>query len=144
MIELNNEIYYTTKEVSEKLDLSYSRISQLRKEGRIKCFEPSPKKYLYSETHIQNYITGKNNPLKIPGPTTQAEMLDQLFQLVEGTEDEFDKLIKDHEEKSFYTWKRDFLEDLSKSETDLFTDETLRIIYIKFFRFSAWLKDLQN
>jgi hypothetical protein len=140
MIELNNEKYYTTKEVTEKLGLSCSRISQLRKEGRLGFYEPSPKKYFYSEFHLTNYIMGKTKSIEIPGPSTQKEVLSQLFQLIDGTEDEFDKLIKDHEEKSFSSWKIDFLKDLTDQEKEAFTEEILRIIYVKVFRFSAWLK----
>jgi hypothetical protein len=143
MIELHNETYYSTEEISKKLTVTNSRISQLRKAGLLGFYEPSPKKYFYSETHLQNYITGKK-PLKIPGPTSQKELLDQLAQITEGSEDSFDKLIKNHEEQSYSSWKADFLEGLSKTEESLFSEQILRIVYVKYFKHSAWLKDLRN
>ncbi len=59
MIEFQNKIYYTTKEVAKKLCIGVNRVSQLRNEGKIKAKKLGPKKFLYSEKNITDYLEGK-------------------------------------------------------------------------------------
>jgi len=59
MITLNNTNYYITKEVATILGIGTNRVSQLRQEGKIKAKQLGPKKFLYSEKNVKDYLEGK-------------------------------------------------------------------------------------
>lgn len=58
MIELNGKRYYTTKEVSEKLNLHLRTVQGWVRDGKLIPFKFGPKKFYYDETAIENCIKG--------------------------------------------------------------------------------------
>lgn len=58
MIEIGNKKFYTTKEVAEKLGIGVNRVSQLRNENKIKAEKLGPKKFIFSEQNIIDYLEG--------------------------------------------------------------------------------------
>lgn len=59
MIKIKNEIYYTAKEAAQKLNLSMSRIAQLRNSLHLKFLKICKRKFLYSETNLDDFINGR-------------------------------------------------------------------------------------
>jgi len=59
MITVNDEKYYTPKEIAEKFNVTENTVSRWRREGKIKPHSISPRKHLFSENQIEQFITGE-------------------------------------------------------------------------------------
>lgn len=57
-ITLNNEIYYTAKELSVKFNVTMETIRLWRKHRGLKGHLVGVRKYFYSEKEIQKFIIG--------------------------------------------------------------------------------------
>jgi predicted site-specific integrase-resolvase len=56
MILINNETYYTPKELSTKFNVNEKTIGVWRRLGRLKGYKLSERKYLYNEKDIEFMI----------------------------------------------------------------------------------------
>lgn len=54
-----NKKYYTTKEISEKFSVTIETINSWRRHGKLPCYKHGPRKYYYSDEHLEEYIKGK-------------------------------------------------------------------------------------
>jgi len=61
MIEIKNEKYYNTKEVAEKFSVTIGTIARWRQDGQLKAYKINNRKFLFSETEIENFIKGENS-----------------------------------------------------------------------------------
>jgi excisionase family DNA binding protein len=59
MFTINNTNYYTTKEVSEKLNVHLRTIQNWVKYGKLKPFKFGPRKFLYDEETIERCLRGE-------------------------------------------------------------------------------------
>lgn len=145
MVEIDGEKFFSTQEVAEKLGITPSRISQLRKSGLLNSHKITAKKFLYSEQHILEYIKGTTKKSSTDEPESQIlelcaqtkeELVEQLIYMVSGQEDDFDKHIKDMESLSYETWKADFIKD----KDEVFEESFLIEKYAQEYKFSSWIK----
>lgn len=58
-IIINNEVYYTSKELSVKFEVSLETIRDWRKNKGLKGYLIGERKYFYSEKEIEKFIKGK-------------------------------------------------------------------------------------
>jgi hypothetical protein len=91
--------------------------------------------------------------LYVQGVTTQEELVSQLDRMMQGHEDDADKVIKRSERHDYEKWKCDYLDSRKKVEDsgipilgerhEEMTEEFLVKEYLKHknFRFSSWLLD---
>lgn len=142
MVEIDGEKFFSTQEVAEKLGITSSRVSQLRKSGLMGYHQITAKKFLYSEKHILDYIKGTNNPEQDIELTAQTkeEVVEQLLQMISGKEDNFDKLIKNAEVYSYETWKSEFLQKYPGE----YEENSLIERYARMYKFSSWIKDSKS
>jgi hypothetical protein len=56
---INNETYYTAKELSEKFNVTMMTISVWRKKKGLKGYLIGERKYFYSEKEIEKFIKGE-------------------------------------------------------------------------------------
>lgn len=61
MIQIQNETYYTTKEVSEKFNVTMKCVNDWRDKGWLKFKKLGPKKLIYSETDLKNFMENKHD-----------------------------------------------------------------------------------
>jgi hypothetical protein len=59
MITLNDEKYYTPKEIAKKFDVSPQTIAIWRKYKGLKAYKMSERKYFYSETEVEKFVRGE-------------------------------------------------------------------------------------
>jgi excisionase family DNA binding protein len=57
-ITINNEVYYTAKELSVKFNVSMETIRNWRKNKGLKGYIVGERKYFYSEEEIEKFIKG--------------------------------------------------------------------------------------
>ncbi len=60
-ITINNINYYTTKELTEKFNVTNETICEWRKNKGLKYSKISPKKFVYSELDLENFVKGNCN-----------------------------------------------------------------------------------
>ena len=58
MIKIKCEKYYTPQEVAEKFNVSTNTVARWRKNGKLSAHSISERKFMYSETSIEKFITG--------------------------------------------------------------------------------------
>lgn len=58
-IEINNKIYYTTKDLTEKFNVTNETIRDWRDNKGLKYTRISPKKFIYSEKNLEDFLEGK-------------------------------------------------------------------------------------
>jgi DNA-binding transcriptional MerR regulator len=58
-IEINNRVYYTTKDLTEKFNVTNETIRDWRNNKGLKYTKISPKKIIYSEDDIEDFLKGK-------------------------------------------------------------------------------------
>jgi len=142
MVEIDGEKFFSTQEVAEKLGITSSRVSQLRKSGLMNYHQITAKKFLYSEKHVLDYIKGTNNPDQDVelSAQTKEEVIEQLLQMISGKEDNFDKLIKNIEVRSYEKWKSDFISrNPGKHDENKLVER-----YARMYKFSSWIKDSKS
>lgn len=60
-ININNMNYYSTKELVEKFNVTYETIGEWRKNKGLHFSKISPKKFIYSEIDLENFLKGIKN-----------------------------------------------------------------------------------
>ena len=58
MIFLNNEKYFTPKEIAEMFQVSMSTVARWRANGKLESHQINERKHLFSETAVEVFMRG--------------------------------------------------------------------------------------
>lgn len=57
-IEINKKVYYTTKDLTEKFGVTNETIRDWRDNKGLRYTKISPRKFIYSEKDLENFLKG--------------------------------------------------------------------------------------
>ena len=59
MIKINNQSYYTPKEVATQFGVKTNTIARWRQSGKLKAHQLNKRKFLFSENSLEEFVKGE-------------------------------------------------------------------------------------